>query len=356
MKTWKSFVIACRIALILCSSAATAHAQGVPLRINHQGQLFDSTMVPVDGSHTMTFAIYASAASGVALWSEQQTLTFDRGYYATTIGVVAGFPKNLLNGSTMYLAIAVDSDAEMTPREPLDSVPYAICASNATGDITPRSISVGGAVLVDETGKWVGPSSGLVGPAGPQGSAGPQGPAGPPGPGGLQGPAGAQGPMGPQGPQGAPGLTSVWSGFVYHNSAPSSTDGRVASFTFTPPATGFVNVTAHYGLRVHTTGTDCHIETLLDTIARKNFSCDTTACSTVGYDDLWVNGNLPTQNGSGTFLAFHQSTSRVFSVAGGSSVTIFLNGIATNCPALWGPITMNAMFVSGNPSATLIAQ
>lgn len=347
----------CGFWLLMCSAPATTQAQGVPLRINHQGQLFDAAMTPVNGSHTITFAIYANAAGGIALWSEQQTLTFDKGYYATTIGTMAAIPKNLFNGGTVYLGISIDSDSEMTPREPLDSVPYAIAAGNATGDITPHSISVGGVSLVDPTGKWVGPSSGLVGPpgpVGPQGAAGPQGIAGPQGPPGPQGLTGPQGPIGPQGP---PGLTSVWTGFVYHNSTPSTVDGRIASFSFTPPAAGFVNVTAHYGIRVHTTGTDCHIETLLDSVARKNFSCDTIGCTTPGYDDEWINGNLPTQNGSGTFLAFHQSTSRVFSVVGGSSTTVFLNGISpSNCSVLWGPITINAVFFTNNPGATLLAQ
>src|ERR1700760_2308968 len=162
-------------------------------------------MAPVSGQHTMKFAIYNMATGGTALWTESQTLAFDGGYYATTLGAVTPFAQNLFAGQTMYLGITVDDDAEMTPREPVDSVPYSMVASNATGDITPHSIAVAGVPIVDATGKWVGPSTGLVGPQGPQGAQGPQGPAG------ATGATGSQGPMGPIGATGATGATGLTS-------------------------------------------------------------------------------------------------------------------------------------------------
>jgi hypothetical protein len=69
-------------------------------------------------------------------------------------------------------------------------------ANHAVGDITPTSISINGATVIDATGNWVGSPTGLVGPTGPAGPAGPTGPAG------AQGPAGPAGPAGPTGPQG----------------------------------------------------------------------------------------------------------------------------------------------------------
>jgi hypothetical protein len=201
-------------ALCLFGLVTLAHADtGPPLKINHQGRLLDAAMAPVSGQHTMKFAIYNMATGGTALWTESQTLAFDGGYYATTIGAVTPFAQNLFAGQTMYLGITVDDDAEMTPREPVDSVPYSMVAANATGDITPHSIAVNGAPIVDATGKWVGPSTGLVGPQGPQGPAGasgatgPAGSQGPMGATGSTGLTGAQGPAGPAGPAGPTGAT-----------------------------------------------------------------------------------------------------------------------------------------------------
>jgi hypothetical protein len=73
-----------------------------------------------------------------------------------------------------------------------------------------------------------------------------------------------------------------------------------------------------------------------------------------GFADQWINGNLPTQTGSGTFLGFSASATRVLPIVAGSN-TIYLNG-ATDCPAaLWGPITMTAQLAQSNPAATLVA-
>jgi collagen triple helix repeat protein len=205
-----SIVFACVLA-----SAGLAHADGPPMKINHQGRLFDTAMMPVTGSHTMTFAIYSSAATTTPLWTETQNLAFDDGYYATTLGAVSAFDKNLFGSGTMYLGITIDHDGEMSPREPIDSVPTAMVSNNAIGDITPHSITVNGAPIVDATGHWVGPNSGLVGPQGPQGPQGAKGDTGSTGPQGLKGDTGAQGPTGltgatgPQGPQGATGFTGA---------------------------------------------------------------------------------------------------------------------------------------------------
>ncbi|MBI4704172.1 MAG: collagen-like protein [Deltaproteobacteria bacterium] len=122
------------------------------------------------------------------------------------------FQKNTFDGATRYLGITIEGDTEMKPRAPIGSVPYALVADNATGDITPSSVGIADyGTVIDGKGKWVGDPTGLQGPPGPQGPKGDAGPAGPPGqkgdPGatGPQGPQGATGPQGPVGPKGDPG-------------------------------------------------------------------------------------------------------------------------------------------------------
>jgi hypothetical protein len=89
--------------------------------------------------------------------------------------------------------------------------PASVIVSGATGnvnmpvDVNVRSLHVGKSAIIDSSGKWVGPSTGLVGPAGPQGSKGDAGAAGPQGPQGLKGDTGATGPAGPQGLKGDTG-------------------------------------------------------------------------------------------------------------------------------------------------------
>ena len=52
-------------------------------------------------------------------------------------------------------------------------------AVNVTGDITPKTISIGNRTVIDENGRWVGDPTGLRGERGPAGDVGPEGPVGP---------------------------------------------------------------------------------------------------------------------------------------------------------------------------------
>src|SRR5262249_41443286 len=65
------------------------------------------------------------------------------------------FPANLWSGSTLFLAIAVNSDPEMTPREQISSVPFALVAQDAVGDIHPTSVSVNGVKVINSDGTVV---------------------------------------------------------------------------------------------------------------------------------------------------------------------------------------------------------
>ncbi len=168
--------------LLMCTNVV---AQAVPSRINHQGRLFDVSGDPITGVHTMRFALYGDSVGGTPLWTEVHSMTLQNGYYAITLGAVTPFPPAALDGSTRYLGISVDDDPEMTPREPVDSVPYAMVSANAVGDITPKSVAVGGIRVIAEDGSWVGPTHGLQGPAG---TPGPQGPKGDTGATGAAGP------------------------------------------------------------------------------------------------------------------------------------------------------------------------
>jgi hypothetical protein len=205
------------IGAVIGSLALAAEARAAaPALLSEQGRLLDKNDRPVLGPVPMVFALYAAPTGGAAFWTETHTVALDDGYFAETLGAttpidVAAFAS----GAPVYLGIKVGSDAEMTPRQEIVSVPYALSAAVAgdvVGDIHPASVSIGDTLVIDEDGNWVGPSSGLVGPAGPAGPAGaigPQGPAGAVGAIGPQGPAGAIGPQGPAGPQGAQGLPGL---------------------------------------------------------------------------------------------------------------------------------------------------
>lgn len=152
------------LAIALVSAAASlapaaAGAQGVPQTLVHQGRLFDVAGSPLGGRQTITYRIYDAPTGGMLLWSETNMVTLDEGFFSVQLGATTPFAATVFNGSPRYLAVAVGADPEMTPREVVASVPYALVAGNVTGDITPRTVSVGGVTVIDAMGRWVGPGA-----------------------------------------------------------------------------------------------------------------------------------------------------------------------------------------------------
>jgi len=104
----------------------------VPMLINYQGVLTDpATGKPVaDGSYAVTFSLYDVPSGGIALWSETQTVTVEKGLFNVLLGNVNPLSLGHFTGTT-YLGIKVETDPEMTPRHQVVSVAYALYAREA---------------------------------------------------------------------------------------------------------------------------------------------------------------------------------------------------------------------------------
>lgn len=163
----KSVALRVVVSALLASGALSFAAFGdaaVPAGLTEQGRLFDASGEPVSGPLTFVFSVYADEEGGAALWSEEQQVTLDDGYFSARLGDDAEnpFPAGLFNGAARYLGIRVGADPEMTPRQSISSVPYAFLAdraevaTNVTGDITPSSVTVNGVNVIDSTGKLAG--------------------------------------------------------------------------------------------------------------------------------------------------------------------------------------------------------
>lgn len=181
----------------------------VPPNVTEQGRLFAADGSPVNGSVMLVFSAYSDDTTTTALWTETDTVMVDDGYFSVQLGKTTAFPSTLWNGTTRFIGLKVGSDAEMTPRQEVVSVPYAILANDAVGDIHPNSITVGGTQIIDSLGNWVGPASTLTGPRGATGAIGPTGVVGATGPSGPVGATGATGSLGPSGPTGVTGATGA---------------------------------------------------------------------------------------------------------------------------------------------------
>ncbi len=128
-KCFRAALLALAFAVVGYAPSASAD---VPASLTQQGRLLDDTGTVVDADVSFVFSIYAAATGGSALWSETQTITVDEGYFSARLGDVTAFPDTLFDGSkTLYLGVKVGSDAEMTPRQLITSVPFAIHAGEA---------------------------------------------------------------------------------------------------------------------------------------------------------------------------------------------------------------------------------
>lgn len=116
---------ACAAAL-LCLATAPAWAQ--PAEIPIQGTLTDSDSVPLTGTHTVVFSLYASQSGGEALFGETHSVTVDQGAFTAYLGSIDSLDLGLFDGTKLFVGIKVGSDDEMTPRLPFGSVPYAAYA------------------------------------------------------------------------------------------------------------------------------------------------------------------------------------------------------------------------------------
>lgn len=104
----------------------------VPATLTQQGRILDATTGdPVSSKVQIVFNVYAKATGGTALWTEQQNITLDDGYFSAQLGSVTPIPDTLFDGTVRYLGVTVGADDEMAPREAITSVPYAMNAASA---------------------------------------------------------------------------------------------------------------------------------------------------------------------------------------------------------------------------------
>ena len=112
---------------------ADARPLQVPLIISHQGQLLDANHNPVNDPHDLTFYLYDDPVAGNLLWAEDHiAVTFDDGLYAVQLGSITPLDPILFD-QPLHLGVSVDSNPEMAPRIPIDSVPYALNADRLDG-------------------------------------------------------------------------------------------------------------------------------------------------------------------------------------------------------------------------------
>lgn len=167
-----AFICLCIIAV--ASQMTRAADSNPPERMTFQGFLTDGNGAPLAATapknFDVVFRIYDSQSGGNQLWSEQQTVTVDNGYFSVLLGegsAVGTEPRpalsSLFTGDTAsdrFVETTVKgigsggSDATILPRLRLITSPYAYLAVNAIN--AGRLVNSTNAQIVTITGTNVG--------------------------------------------------------------------------------------------------------------------------------------------------------------------------------------------------------
>ena len=110
------------------------------------GYLTDSTGAPVNDQVTLHLKMYATANGTVSEWEEAQTVDVDNGQFTAYLGQSTPLDLVVFNDNpALFLGMAIDNGAEMTPRFVVATAPYAgyaqYCDDAATvGGIDPLDL------------------------------------------------------------------------------------------------------------------------------------------------------------------------------------------------------------------------
>lgn len=130
----KSIIVAV-LCIIVFAGILPAYA-AVPNTVMFQGYLTDTSGVPLSGSHNLTFTIYDvdAAYTATAIWTSTVSgISVTNGVVNVELGGPGQtvLPANTFSTGDRYLGIAIDGGAEMTPRQKITSVGFALKASDA---------------------------------------------------------------------------------------------------------------------------------------------------------------------------------------------------------------------------------
>lgn len=140
-------VLAMSIGFVLFFAPRSYAIQTVPYQMNFQGRLNNASGAPMAaGTYNMIFRIYTTSSGGTAVWTETRAVSASQGVTVTSgglfsvqLGSVTGLPPTIFNSSSpLYLEVELPTPATatgsspswtegaMSPRNPMESSPYAI--------------------------------------------------------------------------------------------------------------------------------------------------------------------------------------------------------------------------------------
>lgn len=139
----------------LLAVCATAPAWAdVPRTIHYQGRLSTSAGTPLTGDVRVTIRLYDAAGGDQALWTEDHELSLtkaDNGLFSVDLGSKTAFGDKLDFNEPLWLTTEVNGEGELSPRQLLSSVSYAINADLLDGLDSTALLAAAAALPADVT-------------------------------------------------------------------------------------------------------------------------------------------------------------------------------------------------------------
>ena len=163
----------------LVQNAWALELDTVQFTMSYEGELLNAADEPVTASYGMTFRIYVSSDQNDPIWTEvHESVDVVDGRFYVELGSITAFDNTLSEQRNCSWVLRLVT-GKVSPRMRLGGSLRSQFAEKANRadhardvldeDIHPRTVSVGDTLVIDAEGKWVGDTTGLVGPEGPPG-------------------------------------------------------------------------------------------------------------------------------------------------------------------------------------------
>lgn len=132
----------------LAQTGGVAGVNAIPNTFSYQGTLRNANGSVANGNFKIRLRIYDQPISGNTLHDETFNSVVVRDGLFTVVVGDAGTPlgATVFNNAQLYLGITVNTDSELTPRQRIHPVPWAMQASTALSAVTANTLAQGGGV------------------------------------------------------------------------------------------------------------------------------------------------------------------------------------------------------------------
>ena len=124
-------------------------ADAVPPLVNYQGKVYQPSGAAVpDGAYRVAFSVYDVPTGGTAIWTETYDALLVKGSaFHVLLGSINPIGASIFSTADRYLGVKLGTDPELTPRQKIASVPYAMVAEKVpagtigTTELAPAAVT-----------------------------------------------------------------------------------------------------------------------------------------------------------------------------------------------------------------------